>query len=148
MVAWFNRPRLLDAVVRIAPRQLLETVRSHALGEDPLVGRGIALIAELLERKDLQPYVRSLLADPDAGVRAAAAIGLGAVAAPSDYRTLVRMLRSGPAPARIAAVHGLTRAAQKLSRQDDAVSMLRRLANDDAPGLALAVDGAALQLGH
>jgi hypothetical protein len=63
------RGSVVAELLRCNPAELARLVQDHRPGGPPLVGRGLCLAAQLLRRREWEPAVRSLLADPDALAR-------------------------------------------------------------------------------
>jgi HEAT repeat protein len=107
----------------------------------------VALAIAVLRRREWETVARQLLADPDLGVRVAAATALGRVA--EDVRSLEslqRLLADSSRAVQIAAVRALAAVAVQTGRQRVATFALRPLANDSDPGVQDAVECALADL--
>lgn len=145
-VAAWERDSVLSAIQTLRPELLAAAVHAHRTGEDPARGRGIALATGVLFRRDWQPYVRTLLADPDQGVQVAAMTALGVVATAIDLRALIGLLRTGDGARRVAAVRALGAACGALDKADLAGGALRPLRDDADEGVRAAVHEALMDL--
>jgi HEAT repeat protein len=92
----------------------------------------VCLAVALLDRSDLAPGLRGLLAAPDATVRVCATEAVGAVGKAALIAPLQRLLDDPEPTVRIAAVWAVGRACRSNGRVDLARSWLARPANDPA----------------
>lgn len=100
-------------------------------GSDPVLGRGIALAAELQSYSHWTSTLRRQLADPAAGVREASVTALSRVGAGmSVVQAISGLVRDPEAKVRIAAAHAVGRLCRDLGRPDLARQRLEVLARD------------------
>ena len=145
-VAPADRREVSRLLLRMRPEHLTEAIKGYAPGGDPTWGRGVGLAVELLRREDWEPIARSLLADPEPGVRIAAAAGLARVGGIVTLKTLSNLLRDEEPSVRVAAVQALARCARTADRGKIARYALQPLLHDPEPMVADAVEFALVDL--
>jgi eukaryotic-like serine/threonine-protein kinase len=133
-------------LLQLSPEQLVSAVRAYAPGGDPAWGRGVGLAVELLRRDDWEPVARSLLSDPEPGVRVAAAAGLARVGDVVTLKTLSNLLGDDEPQVRIAAVRALATCAKSCGRGRVAQYALKPLLEDAEVEVADAVELALVDL--
>lgn len=145
-VAPVERRDVSRQLLRIRPERLAEAVKGYAAGGDPTWGRGVGLAVELLRREDWEPIARSLLSDPEPGVRIAAAAGLSRVGGVVTLKTLQNLLKDEEPLVRVAAVRALARCAISAGRGHIARYALQPILSDPEPAVADAVELALVDL--
>lgn len=133
-------------LLRLPPERLVEAVKGYAPGGDPTWGRGVGLAIELLRREDWEPIARSLLADPEPGVRIAGAAGLSRVGGVVTLKTLSNLLKDEEPIVRAAAVRALARCARAAGRGRIARYALQPLLQDPEELVADAAEMALVDL--
>jgi hypothetical protein len=141
-----ERREVSRRLLRLRPELLGEAIKGYAPGGDPTWGRGVGLAIELLRREDWEPIARSLLADPEPGVRIAGAAGLARVGDVVTLKTLSNLLKDEEALVRVAAVRALARCARATGRGKIARYALQPLLADPEEIVADAVELAMVDL--
>lgn len=141
-----DRGRLVNELLRLSAPVLQRAITDYRAGGGPAWGRGAALAIELLGRRDWEAQARSLLTDPDAGVRAAAAAALGRVGEAAALKTLAGMLRDRDGRVRVAAVRGISQAALLSGRAPVGLTLVRAAEDDPEPRVREAAEYAVLEL--
>jgi serine/threonine-protein kinase len=140
------RGSVVAELLRCNPAELARLVQDHRPGGPPLVGRGLCLAAQLLRRREWEPAVRSLLADPDAGVRAAAAVAVGELGEAASLRTLSGLFRDADPHVRAAAARAIARAARAAGRPAVGLTLVSPALDDPDSLVADAAATAQMEL--
>lgn len=142
-----DRAAVARALSGVNPTVLDRAVRNHRPGTDPLSGRGVGLAIEVLRRREWENAARSLLADPESGVRVAAATALGRVGEEGrSLESLKGLLADPSGDVRVAAVRALAEVATQTGRERVAAFALKPLVYDTDPRVQDAVEGALADL--
>lgn len=108
MVAPADRAALVEKIASADESARNSLLRGWRSGGDAALGRGIALAVGELELNTFAVQLRSLLRDPEPGVRAGAAEAVGRVGAPSLIPPLDALLHDDDVDVRLAAIRGMT----------------------------------------
>jgi HEAT repeat protein len=103
-------------------------------GGDPVFSRGIALASALLPRSGWLSTVRRISRDPDPRVRAAAAMGIGAIGGTGTIIELGKLCSDEEDGVRIAAVAAMASLCMRVERPDLGRRYIEPLVDDDAVG--------------
>ena len=142
-----ERVAVVRALAGTPSVELDRCIRNHRPGQDPRVGRGVGLAIALLRRREWEAAARTLLADPELGVRVAAATALGSVGEEGRSLDALQALLADPREeVRVAAVRGMAAVAVQTGRQRVAAYALRSLSRDPDLGVRDAVEGALADL--
>ena len=146
-VAPEQRPEVLRAMDALGDTAISDAASSHRAGEDAQIGSGIGLWVAQRSQPSYARFARALLDDPDAGVRACAFTGLGAVATGGLLAQVARGLGDADPGVRAASARAVGGACQRTGQQAMGRGWLSRVASDPAPQVQDAYRVALTQLG-
>jgi hypothetical protein len=142
-----DRRTVTGALTGLDPAAVEQSLRDHRPGEDPGLGRGVGLAIELLRRRQWEPIARSLLSDPEPGVRCAAAAALGRVGQEArTMETLGNLLADSDVDVRVSAIRALALVATQSGRERAAAYTLKPLLYDSDPRVQDAAEVAMVDL--
>ena len=146
-VAPVQRQAVRQALDRTSAARLNKAVLAHPPGGDPALGRGIGVFILDDPRRGWEAVARSLLSDPEPGVRCCAALALAKVDPGNSLKTLGNMLRDDLSEVRIAAARAMVDAARATSKFSVASWLLRPARQDVDAKVQQAVELALMDLG-
>lgn len=145
-VAPVHRQALRQALDRTPAARLNKAILGHAPGGDPALGRGIGVFILDDPRRGWEPVARTLLSDPEPGVRCCAALALARVDPGNSLKTLGNLLRDDLSEVRIAAARAMVDAARATSKFSVASWLLRPARQDVDAKVQHAVELALMDL--
>jgi len=143
-----HRRDVMNGLSRVPNNRLHRVLTQHGPGDDAALGRGLCLYLNIDPRDGYEAAVRSLLSDPDTGVRCLAGLALSKLNPAGSIKTLGALMSDRSAQVRICALRAVVDAATQAGKGAVAAYLIKPRRHDGDAAVQAAAELALMDLGH